>query len=91
MPKRKHAGESKRKAINAAFGQLGWHASGRDVMALLANYGIDVSEGLISKVRVDGLKKSGEAEQMRSRARANDRRQDHLKPRKVPQQRTYRR
>jgi len=49
---------SRKKAIQAALGQLGWQSSAKDVVAHLARYGIDVSEGLVSKVRIDGLKKT---------------------------------
>jgi len=36
---------SKRRAIQTALGQLGWHASGKDVVALLASHGADCREG----------------------------------------------
>lgn len=91
MSKRKRSGESKHKAINAALGQLGWHASGKDVVALLANYGVEVNEGLVNKVRVDGLKKSGKARRLRAQARIPDLRRGQMTVRKVPQQRTYQR
>ena len=82
---------SKRKAIQAALGQLGWQASGKDVMALLASYGIVVSEGLVSKVKVDGLKKAEEVRQQKAKALMADLNRNSLVVRKVPQQRTYRR
>lgn len=51
---------SKRRAIETALGQLGWHASGKDVVALLASFGIEISEGLVSKVRIESLKRAEE-------------------------------
>ena len=36
----------------------GWQARGKEVIALLADYGIKVSEGLVSRVKVESLKKS---------------------------------
>ena len=52
MARRKHR-PSKRRAIRTALGQLGWHASDEEVVALLASRGIEVSEGLVSKVKVE--------------------------------------
>jgi hypothetical protein len=82
---------SKKRAIQTALGQLGWHASGRDVVALLASYGIEVSEGLVSKVKVEGLKRSQEVKRHEEKVkRANKRRRKPIIQKK-PQQRTYRR
>lgn len=58
---------SKRRAIQNALGQLGWQSRGKDVIALLANYGIEVSEGLVSRVRVESLKKLDEAKMRQAR------------------------
>jgi hypothetical protein len=91
MPKHKSSRTSKRKAIQAALGQLGWQASGKDVVALLAGYGVEVTEELVNKVKVDGLKKSNEVVRQKATARMADQRRDKRAMRKVPQQRTYRR
>ena len=91
MPRHPRKRPSKRKAIALALGRLGWKVSGRDVVALLASYGIYVTEGLVSKVKVDGLKKSGEVLRMRMQGRLADPRRDSRAMRKVPQQRAYRR
>ena len=69
MPRHTRKRSSKHKAIALALGRLGWKVSGRDVVALLASYGIYVTEGLVSKVKVDGLKKSGEVLRMRMQGR----------------------
>jgi hypothetical protein len=86
---RKHP--SKREAIELALGRLGWHASGRDVVAFLANCGIDVAEGLVSKVKMDGLKKSVDVRRMRMQGRLATRSRDRKAMQKVPQPRAYRR
>ena len=55
MPKQKKNRISKSKAIQTALDQLGWHVSGKDVVAFLANYGIEVNEGLVQSMKVDSL------------------------------------
>ena len=91
MPKRKTRRTSKRRAIQDALGQLGWHASGKDVVSLLASYGIDVSEGLVAKVKVESLKRSGEVKRQKQRVNSADKRRKRPMSQKKPQQRTYRR
>ena len=80
---------SKTKAIQNALGQLGWHANANDVVALLASYGVEVNEGLVSKVKVESLKDStGVKRQM---TKAQQARQPPVIPRirRVPQRRSY--
>jgi len=91
MPKAQTRHTSKRRAIQNALGQLGWHASGKDVVALLASYRIEVSEGLVSKVRVESLKKSEEVKRQKAKMQQTGRQAKTPVVRKVPQQRTYRR
>ena len=59
-PKHKTRRPSKRRAIQNALGKLGWQASGKDVIALLADYGVEVSKSLVGRVKVENLKKSDE-------------------------------
>jgi hypothetical protein len=91
MPKHKHHRPNKRRAITNALGQLGWQARGRDVIALLADYGIEVNEGLVSRVKVESLKKTDELKTKQARIERIERRRRTTIVRKVPQQRTYRR
>jgi len=90
MPKRKHRRPSKRRAIQTALGQLGWHASGKDVVALLASQGIEVSEGLVSKAKVESLKKSEQVKRHEEKVKSADKRRRRPMVQKKPQQRTYR-
>jgi hypothetical protein len=90
MPKRKHR-PSKRRAVQTALGQLGWHASGKEVVALLASHGIEVSEGLVSKVKVESLKRSEEVKRHAEKVKTADKRRKRPMTQKKPQQRTYRR
>jgi hypothetical protein len=91
MPKRKHRRPSKRRAIQTALGQLGWHASGKDIVALLASHGIEVSEGLVSKVRVESLKRSEEVKRHEKKVKTANKRRKRPMIQKKPRQRTYRR
>jgi len=91
MNKHKSRRPSKRNAIRNALGQLGWHAKGRDVVAFLANLGIEVNEGLISKVRVEALKKPERVKQHEEKVKNTDKRRKRPMVRKIPQQREYRR
>jgi len=91
MPKRKSHRTSKRRAVQNALGQLGWQASGKEVVALLATYGINVSEGLVSKVKVQSLKKSDEVKRHEERLKGVDKRRRRPMIQKKPQQRSYRR
>ena len=91
MPKRTSRHTSKRKAIQAALGQLGWHASGKDVVALLASYGVDVSEGLVSKVRIESQKRSDEVKRHEEKGKNTNKQRRRPMTQKKPQQRTYRR
>ncbi len=91
MPKRKRRRPNKRRAVTNALGQLGWQARGRDVVALLADYGIQVNEGLVSKVKVESLKKSDELKTRQARIEPIERRRRTTIVRKVPQQKTHRR
>jgi hypothetical protein len=54
---------SKKNAIRNALGQLGWHAKHSDVVAFLANLGVDVNEGLVGAVRIESKKRPGEVVQ----------------------------
>ena len=80
---------SKRRAIENALGQLGWQARSKDVIALLADYGIEVSEGLVSRVRVENLKKSDESKMKQAKLDQMARQRRTKGIIKLPQRRTY--
>lgn len=82
---------SRKKAIQAALGQLGWQTSAKDVVTHLARYGITVGEGLVSKVKVESLKKPNEVKRHEVKLKEADRRRRRPMIQKKPQQRTYRR
>ena len=91
MPKRKAHRTSKKSAIRNALGPLGWHAKGRDVVAFLANLGIAVNESLVSTVKIENTKRSGEVTRHDDIAKSTDKRRKRPTLRKIPQQRKYRR
>jgi hypothetical protein len=91
MSKPQDRGRTLSAAIHNAFGQLGWHARSRDVVALLARLGVNVGQGMVERIRFGRLKDLG-----RSALRSTELAKLHLKRRptlvrKVPQQRTYQR
>ena len=88
-PKRPRQGKS--AAIRTALGQLGWHANARDVVALLADHGIDVNEGLVHKVKLESLKDSSRVIRQQASQTQGQQRRKSRAVRKVPTQRTYRR
>jgi hypothetical protein len=91
MPKQSHRRPSRKRAIQAALGQLGWQASSKEVVALLASRQIAVSEGLVSKVKVENLKQAEQAKLREAKTKRVDNRQRRPLIQKKPQQRTYRR
>jgi hypothetical protein len=91
MNERKSHRTSKKKAIQAALGQLGWQASGKEVAALLASYGINVSEGLVGRVKVESPKRSDEVKRHEEKLKGANKRRKRPMIQKKPQQRTYRR
>jgi hypothetical protein len=90
-PKRKPRRPSKKNAIRNALGQLGWHANGRDVVAYLANFGIEVNEGMVSTVKMESVKKPGEVKRHEKKVNSTDKRRKRPTLRKIPQRREYRR
>mgnify|MGYP000275968209 CR=1 FL=1 len=90
-PKRKPRRSSKKHAIRNALGQLGWHAKGRDVVAYLANFGIEVNEGMVSTVKMESIKRPGEVKRHEEKAKSTDKRRKRPTLRKIPQRREYRR
>ena len=91
MPKRKSHRKSKIKAIQNALGHLGWHAKGRDVVTYLANFGIEVNEGMVSTVKMESVKRPGEVKQHEEKVKSTDKRRKRPTLRKIPQRREYRR
>ena len=59
MAKRKKRPINKSRAVEDALRRLGLQASAKDVVAELAAYGIDVSEGLVQAAKVKMLKDAG--------------------------------
>ena len=82
---------SKKVAVRNALGQLGWHARHRDIVAFLANLGMDVNEGLISTVKMESIKRPGTVKRHEEKLKSADKRWKRLVLRKIPQRREYQR
>ena len=88
--KRKPRRTSKKNAIRNALGQLGWHAKGKDVVAYLANFGIEVNEGMVSTVKMESIKRPGEVKRHEEKVKSTDKRRKRPTLRKIPQRKEYR-
>ena len=60
-------GISRTRAIQNTLARLGMQASSKQVVAALAEFGIDVNEGLVRQVKVDMLKQAAKSERQRVR------------------------
>ena len=91
MAKRKNRPINKSRAVENALRRLGLQASAKDVVAELAAYGIDVSEGLVRVAKVKMLKDTGEVKRrLANLQQAAQRTSSHFL-RKVPTPRSQRR
>ena len=91
MSKQHDRGRTLSAAIHNAFGQLGWHARSRDVVALLSRYGIEVGSGVVEGVRLGRLKQLGKSVRRRNELARCQLKRPPVPVRKTPQQRTYQR
>ena len=83
MSKRIH----KSRAVLSVLGRLGFHASTDAVVVELAKYGIEVSAGLVQRVKIEVVKNTSRVRRQRTKAAAAGL---HPRPRvvrKVPAQR----
>lgn len=67
MPKHIH----KSRVVLSALGRLGFHAHPSDVVAELAKFGIEVSAGLVQKVKIETAKDTSGVRRQKARAGAN--------------------
>jgi hypothetical protein len=79
----------KSTAVLSVLGRLGFHAKPGDVVAELAKYGIEVSAGLVQKVRIEAAKATSGIR--RRRAVVAERRPRVSVVRKIPRQRSQER
>ena len=89
MRKRGGQGTSKRRAIQNALARLGMQASPKQVVAALAEFGIDVTEALVRQVKVEMLKRAAKAERQQVKDLKAEWPQARRPP-KVPPRRSYR-
>ena len=89
MGKRRGHGTSRSRAIQNAVARLGMQASPKQVVAALAEFGIDVSEGLVRRVKVEMLKQAAKVERQQVQIPKTQRPQVRNPP-KVPPRRGFR-
>jgi hypothetical protein len=65
MTKRRGRGIRKTRVIQNALARLGMQAKPKQVVAALADFGIDVSAGLIRQVKVEMVKEATKVERLR--------------------------
>lgn len=80
---------SRTRAIQNTLARLGMQASPKQVVAALAEFGIDVNEGLVRQVKVDLLKQVAKSERQRVRTPQIGRPQVR-RPLKLPPRRSFR-
>jgi hypothetical protein len=77
------------RAIRNAVARLGMQASPKQIIAFLANFGIDVSEALVRRVKVEIWKETAKAERQRVKV-PNTAQPTVRRPPKVPPRRSIR-
>jgi hypothetical protein len=77
------------RAIRNAVARLGMQASPKQIAAFLSNFGIDVSEALVQRVKLEMLKETAKAERQRVKV-PNVARPTVRRPPKVPPRRRFR-
>ncbi len=80
---------SRTRAVQNTLARLGMQASPAQVVAALAEFGIDVDEGLVRHVKVDMLKQAARIERQQVRTPQVERPQVRCPP-KVPHRRSFR-
>ena len=89
MAKRRGPGTSKTRAIQNALDRLGMQASPEQVVAALAEFGIDVAEALVRQVKMQMLKRVAKVERQQTQIPRAGRPQARRPP-KVPPRRSFR-
>jgi hypothetical protein len=80
---------SRTRAIQNTLARLGMQASPEQVVAALANFGIDVNEGLVRQVKLEMLKQAAKVKRQQVRTPQVEQPQVR-RPSKVPSRRSHR-
>ena len=89
MARKRRQGIGRTRAIQNALARLGMQASPEQVVAALAEFGIDVTEALVRRVKVEMLKRVAKVERQQVKALEAERPKVRRPP-KVPPRRTFR-
>jgi hypothetical protein len=87
MAKRRGQGNNRARAIQNALARLGMQARPAQVVAALAEFGIDVAEALVRQVKMQMLKRVAQVERQQVKA-STAKRPQVRHPRKVPPRRS---
>ncbi len=80
---------SKTRAIQNTLGHLGMQASPKQIVVFLANFGIDVNEAFVRRVKVEMLKQAAKVERQQVKV-PNAVRSTVRRPPKLPSRRRFR-
>jgi hypothetical protein len=89
MGKQRGQGTSKTRAIHNALARLGMQASAKQVVAALAEFGIDVTDAQVRQVKVETLKHAAKLERQQVMTPKIERSHGRRPP-KVPPRRSFR-
>jgi hypothetical protein len=89
MAGKRRKGMNKTRAMQNTLARLGMQASPKQVVAALAEFGIDVNGGLVRQVKVEMLKQPVKVERQQVRTPHVERPQVRCPP-KMPPRRSYR-
>ena len=89
MAKRREQGTTRARAIQNALARLGMQATPEQVVAVVASFGIDVTEALVRQVKVQLLKRVAKVERQQMQIPGAGRSQLRRPP-KVPPRRGHR-
>lgn len=78
----------KSRAVLSVLGRLGFHARTDDVVVELAKYGIEVSVGLVQRVKIEAVKNTSGIRRQTTKAAVAELHPRTRVVRKVPAQRT---
>ena len=78
---------NKQRAIRSTLARLGMHATAKRVADELANFGVEVSETFVSRVKDQMQREESKALAKRSKRKPKDKSRNRPQQRKIPQRR----
>ncbi len=75
------------RSIRSTLARLGMHATAKQVVDELANFGVEVSEAFVSRVKEQILREESKAVAERSKREPKNKSRNRPQQRKIPQRR----